>query len=81
VIENPLSERWEVMRRSLLPGLAATLSFNLARGREDLRLFEVATVHGAGEPPFEAPAAAVGAAGLAQDPAYPRPLRPTTSRT
>jgi phenylalanyl-tRNA synthetase beta chain len=75
VIANPLSERWEVMRRSLLPGVAGTLAFNLARGREDLRLFEVATVHGAGEPPFEARAAAIAAAGLAHDPASPRPLR------
>jgi phenylalanyl-tRNA synthetase beta chain len=76
VIQNPISERWEVMRRSLLPGLAGTLAFNLARGREDLRLFEVATVHGGGEPPFEAPAAAIGAVGLAHDPGWPRPLRP-----
>lgn len=76
VIQNPLSERWEVMRRSMLPGLAGALTFNLARGREDLRLFEVGSVHGVGDPPFEARAAVIGASGLAHDPASPRPLRP-----
>jgi phenylalanyl-tRNA synthetase beta chain len=76
VIANPLSDRWAVMRRSLLPGVAGALAYNLAHGREDLRLFEVASVHGAGSTPYEARAAVVGAAGLAHDPASPRPLRP-----
>ena len=77
-IVNPLSDRWVVMRRSMLPGLARALAFNVARGRFDLRLFEVGTTHakrGSGEP-IEERVAAIGAAGLAAEPAWPTPPRP-----
>src|SRR5262249_26102670 len=42
-ITNPLSERWEMLRRSLLPGLARAASQNLRHGMRDLALFEIGT--------------------------------------
>jgi phenylalanyl-tRNA synthetase beta chain len=57
VVRNPISADYEVMRTSLLPGLADALKRNLSRGVPDARLFEVGTVirRGAGEeaPPVE----------------------------
>ncbi|MCW2579687.1 MAG: pheT, partial [Blastococcus sp.] len=43
VVRNPLSEEEPALRTTLLPGLLATLTRNLSRGRRDLALFE----HGA----------------------------------
>jgi phenylalanyl-tRNA synthetase beta chain len=42
-ITNPLSERWEVLRRSLLPGLARAAGHNLRHGMRDLALYEIGT--------------------------------------
>jgi phenylalanyl-tRNA synthetase beta chain len=44
LVKNPISADYEVMRTSLLPGLAAALSRNLSRGAETARLFEVGPV-------------------------------------
>ncbi len=44
VVRNPISADYEVMRTSLLPGLADALRRNLARGMPDAWLFEVGTV-------------------------------------
>jgi phenylalanyl-tRNA synthetase beta chain len=41
ILENPISEEMKALRPSLLPGLLAAASRNLARGIEDVRLFEV----------------------------------------
>lgn len=41
---NPLSERYAVMRRSLVPNLVESARFNQRRGAAAVRLFEVATV-------------------------------------
>jgi phenylalanyl-tRNA synthetase beta chain len=41
---NPVSADYEVMRTSLLPGLADALKRNLSRGVSDARLFEVGPV-------------------------------------
>jgi phenylalanyl-tRNA synthetase beta chain len=41
VLENPISEDMKAMRPSLLPGLLAAASRNLARGAGSLRLFEI----------------------------------------
>ena len=67
-----------MLRHSLLPGLARALAFNLARGRLDLRLFEVASVHarGADGAPLERRAAAIGASGLGADSRWPSQARP-----
>jgi len=43
-LENPISERASVMRRSLVPGLVESARFNQRRGVPAVRLFEVATV-------------------------------------
>jgi phenylalanyl-tRNA synthetase beta chain len=43
-LANPLSELYTVMRRSLLPNLVATARFNLQRGAEAIRLFEIGHV-------------------------------------
>jgi phenylalanyl-tRNA synthetase beta chain len=48
-VKNPISADYEVMRTSLLPGLAAALARNLSRGVEDARLFEVGPVIRRGE--------------------------------
>jgi phenylalanyl-tRNA synthetase beta chain len=44
VVKNPISADYEVMRTSLLPGLADAAKRNLARGIADLGLFEVGPV-------------------------------------
>ena len=43
VIANPLSEKFAVMRPSLLPGLVDSVSHNRRHGRADVRLFEIGT--------------------------------------
>jgi len=40
---NPLSSDESRLRRSLLPGLAGRVRYNQARGRRDVRLFEIGT--------------------------------------
>ncbi len=42
-IANPLSEKFTVMRPSLLPGLVDAVSHNQRHGRPDVRLFEIGT--------------------------------------
>jgi phenylalanyl-tRNA synthetase beta chain len=43
-LANPLSERYSVMRRSLVPNLVETARFNQRRGAASVRMFEIATV-------------------------------------
>jgi phenylalanyl-tRNA synthetase beta chain len=52
-LANPLSERYSVMRRSLIPNLVEAARFNQRRGLPSVRLFEIATVF------YENPAADV----------------------
>jgi phenylalanyl-tRNA synthetase beta chain len=40
-LENPLSEEASVMRTSMVPGMLDMLAWNLNRGTEDVRLFEI----------------------------------------
>ena len=42
-LANPLSEKFAVMRPSLLPGLIDVLSHNARHGRPDVRAFEIGT--------------------------------------
>ncbi|MCH7979055.1 MAG: phenylalanine--tRNA ligase subunit beta [Acidobacteria bacterium] len=44
-IANPLSEEGCILRPSLIPGLLAALQWNLNRGRETVRLFEVGSIY------------------------------------
>jgi len=45
-IDNPLSEDWAVMRPSLLPGLLRSAQYNLSRGADAVRLFELGKGYG-----------------------------------
>jgi phenylalanyl-tRNA synthetase beta chain len=42
-LSNPLSEKFALMRPSLLPGLVDVLSHNRRHGRPDVRVFEIGT--------------------------------------
>ena len=64
-LANPLSADLAVMRPSLLPGLIEALRHNRARQQERVRLFEVARVFEAGDPPVETPSLAIVACGSA----------------
>jgi phenylalanyl-tRNA synthetase beta chain len=44
VITNPLSEKFTVLRPSLVPGLLESLAYNQNRQATDIRLFEVGTI-------------------------------------
>lgn len=46
-IANPLSEKFAVLRPSILPGLIDSLIYNRRRGLEDVRLFEAGAVFAA----------------------------------
>jgi phenylalanyl-tRNA synthetase beta chain len=74
-LANPLSADLAVMRPSLLPGLVETLRHNRARQQERVRLFEVARVFGAGDPPVETPSLAMVACGAARAEQWGEPSR------
>lgn len=65
-LANPLSSDLAVMRPSLLPGLVEALRHNRARQQERVRLFELARVFAAGDPPLETPSLAIAACGNAR---------------
>jgi phenylalanyl-tRNA synthetase beta chain len=44
-LANPLSEEASLMRSSLIPGMLNMLAYNLNRGTEDVRLFEMGDVY------------------------------------
>jgi phenylalanyl-tRNA synthetase beta chain len=48
-IANPLSEQYEVLRRSLLPALVESARYNLRRGAPWVRLFEIGRLFPGGE--------------------------------
>lgn len=61
-LPNPVSVEERFLRRELLQNLCAPLTYNLARGQRDLRLFDLGTVFmagAAGDPPVEEPRLAV----------------------
>jgi phenylalanyl-tRNA synthetase beta chain len=61
-LENPLSEEAGVMRTSLAPGMLDMLAWNLNRGAEEVRLFEMGGVfEAAGETRIEPKRACLGA--------------------
>ncbi len=63
------------MRPSLLPGLVEALRHNRARQQERVRLFEVARVFAAGDPPRETPSLAIAACGSAHAEQWGEPSR------
>lgn len=59
---NPLSEEAPLMRSSLVPGMLEMLAYNLNRGMEDVRLFEMGDIFEAsGSSTLEHPRIAMGA--------------------
>ena len=64
VVRNPISADYEVMRTSLLPGLADALKRNLSRGMPDAWLFEVGTVVRRASSDDAAPVETTQAAGI-----------------
>ncbi len=74
-LANPLSADLAVMRPSLLPGLIEALRHNRARQQERVRLFEVARVFAAGDPPVETPSLAIVACGNAHAEQWGEPAR------
>jgi phenylalanyl-tRNA synthetase beta chain len=74
-LANPLSADLAVMRPSLLPGLIEALRHNRARQQERVRLFEVARVFAAGDPPIETPSLAIVACGNARAEQWGEPSR------
>ncbi|MGY3040412.1 phenylalanyl-tRNA synthetase beta chain [Rhodanobacter sp. TND4EL1] len=73
---NPLSSDLAVMRPSLLPGLIEALRHNRARQQDRVRLFEVARVFAAGDPPMETPSLAIVACGNARSEQWGEASRP-----
>jgi len=49
-VKNPLNERFDALRPSLLPGLVDTVNYNLSKGNRSLRLFEIGNVLTAADP-------------------------------
>ncbi|WP_449429027.1 phenylalanine--tRNA ligase subunit beta [Rhodanobacter umsongensis] len=74
-LANPLSADLAIMRPSLLPGLIEALRHNRARQQERVRLFEVARVFAAGDPPLETPSLAIVACGNARGEQWGEPSR------
>ncbi len=74
-LANPLSADLAVMRPSLLPGLIEALRHNRARQQERVRLFELARVFGAGDPPVETTSLAIAACGSARAEQWGEPSR------
>ena len=74
-LANPLSADLAIMRPSLLPGLIEALRHNRARQQERVRLFEVASVFEAGDPPRETPSVAIVACGNARAEQWGEPSR------
>ncbi|WP_266169879.1 phenylalanine--tRNA ligase subunit beta [Dyella subtropica] len=75
-LANPLSADLAVMRPALLPGLIEALRHNRARQQERVRLFEVARVFAAGDPPLETPSLAIVACGSAHAEQWGEAVRP-----
>jgi phenylalanyl-tRNA synthetase beta chain len=46
LLDNPVSELYSTLRRSLLPGLVADARYNTRRGAESVRLFELGVAFG-----------------------------------
>ena len=59
-ISNPLSEKYDRMRRSLTPGLVASALFNQRRGAAAVRLYELGHVFTTSGPEFETAAMVCG---------------------
>src|SRR5256885_209263 len=69
-LSNPISEEASLMRSSLVPGMLNMLAYNLNRGTESVRLFEIGDVYGhanAGTSEYSRICLGVSAAALQHD--------------
>ncbi len=73
-IANPLSEKFAVLRPSLLPGLIDSCSHNRRRGRKDVRLFETGSRFASVGENRAVGLAWSGAGNVAHWSAHPRPV-------
>ncbi len=76
-LANPISEEASVMRTSMVPGMLDMLAYNLNRGTEDARLFEIGSVYEyVGDNSLESKRGSLGATGHALPPGVHQPGRP-----
>jgi phenylalanyl-tRNA synthetase beta chain len=76
-LANPISDEASVMRTSMLPGMLNMLSYNLNRGTDNVRLFEVGNVFEApGGKSVELKRLCIGATGAAVEGSVHQPARP-----
>jgi phenylalanyl-tRNA synthetase beta chain len=75
-IANPLSEKFAVLRPSLLPGLVDSSAHNRKRERKDIQLFEAGSRFGSGSGAGEGRAVAFVWSGAADGPHWSAPTRP-----
>ena len=76
-LTNPLSDEQSVMRASLVPGMLGMIAWNLNRGTNDVRLFEMGHVFSmCGERSAERRMICVGATGNAEGAGVHGPSRP-----
>ena len=75
-LANPLSEESAVLRTSLVPGLLAAIQWNLYRGQETVRLFEMGSLYRQEEKSYQEPATlALAATGDRVEANFGRPPR------
>jgi phenylalanyl-tRNA synthetase beta chain len=74
-IANPLSEKFAVLRPSLLPGLVDSTAHNRKRERRDIQLFEAGSRFGSGNSTGEGRAVAFVWSGAAAGPHWSAPTR------
>ncbi|HVO63621.1 MAG TPA: hypothetical protein VMT53_22035, partial [Terriglobales bacterium] len=76
-LANPLSEEASVMRTSMVPGILDMLAYNLNRGTDDVRLFEIGSVYEyTGDKPLGSKRGSLGATGHAVPADVHQPGRP-----
>jgi len=74
-IANPLSEKFAVLRPSLLPGLIDSAAHNRKRERRDIQLYEAGSRFGSGAAAAEGRAVALVWSGAANGPHWSAPTR------
>ena len=74
-IANPLSEKFAVLRPSLLPGLIDSTAHNRKRERRDIQLYEAGSRFGSGHTAAEGRAVALVWSGAANGPHWSAPTR------
>ena len=78
-LENPQSEEASVMRTSIVPGMLNMVGYNLNRGNDNVRLFEMGEIwEASGQKAAELRRICLGATGSALPPSVHQAARPLT---